>query len=57
MNDDERERLMKLIRETYPLKSDYEELYEMAHPGPWVWGVQFAILFGVVGALLIWGRG
>lgn len=57
MNDEEHERLMKRIRETYPLKTDYEELHEMAQMSPWVWTTFFVIVGAALVGLLVWGRG
>jgi hypothetical protein len=57
MNHEEHERLMKLVRDTYPLKSDYEELHEMARMSPWVWTSFFVIVGAALVGLLVWGRG
>lgn len=56
MNDKERERIFRLIREAYPVKTTYEELHEMAQMSPWVWSIFSVIVGAAVAGLLIWGR-
>lgn len=54
---EDHKRLMEQVRKTYPFKTDYEELHEMAQLSPWVWTMFFVVVGAALAGLLIWGRG